>query len=78
MAEASSEWNIYEPRIHNSSDSAMEREIKKIILPMLRFDPAHRITAAEVVDRLTELQGDKTEAEQSRSWMPEWWSDSNN
>ena len=64
MVEASKEWNITGPCIEKSSNNATEKAIKSIILQMLQFEPSHRITAAEVVDRLTELKGNGTELEQ--------------
>ena len=71
MVEASKEWKVMEPRIGNSSDTAMETAIKEIILQMLQFEPAHRIAAAQVVDRLTKLKGDKREVEQPTATQEE-------
>ena len=38
MVEASKEWKVMEPRIDNSSDTALETAIKEIILQMLRLN----------------------------------------
>ena len=64
------------PRIHKSSDSAKEKAIKNIISKMLQFEPANRITAAEVVDRLSKLKGDKAEGQQPKSRMAKWFTSS--
>ena len=64
MVEASKEWEgVSAPRIDKSSDSAKKKAIKNIISQMLQFEPANRITAAQVVDRLLELKGEKVEVE---------------
>ena len=63
MVEAAKYFKVTEPCIDQSSDSAKEKAIKNIISQMLQFEPANRITATQVVDRLSELKGDKAEAE---------------
>ena len=61
LVEASKVFEVSAPRIDKSNDSAKEKAIKNIISQMLQFEPANRINAAQVVDRLLELTGDKTE-----------------
>ena len=56
MLELSKEWEGFAPRIEKSSDSVTESAIKKVISQMLQFEPANRITAKEVVKRLTKLK----------------------
>ena len=48
---------VSEPRIDMPSDSTREKAIKNIISKMLQLEPADRITAAKVVDRLSKLKG---------------------
>ena len=72
MLEASKEWEVLAPRIDKSSDSTNEKAIKSIISQMLQFEPANRITAAQVVDRLSKLKFDKAEGQEPKSWKPKW------
>ena len=69
MAETSKEWEgVSAPRIDKPSDSKNEKAIKSIISQMLQFEPANRITAAQVADRLSKLKVDKAEGQEQKSW----------
>ena len=73
MFEASKYMEVTKPRIDKSSDNAKEKAIKNIISKMLQFEPANRITAAQVVDSLLELKDEKNEEQQPKSRKPKWW-----
>ena len=47
--------NNYSPPIHNATDNDIQKSIKDILKPMLRFYPADRPSMAEVVTRLSDL-----------------------
>ena len=54
MMELSKKWTaVGAPRIDKRSDTTTEREIKNIIMQMLQFEPDNRITAVQVIGRLT-------------------------
>ena len=64
MVELSKKWEgVSAPRIDKPSDSPTEKDIKNIISKMLQFESTNRITAAEVVDRLSELKGCESEVQ---------------
>ena len=56
MMKTSKKWTVGAPRIDKPSDTTTEREIKNIVTQMLQFEPDNRITAAQALERLTEVK----------------------
>ena len=52
MMAVSKTFSINGPHICKPSDNTTEKGIKNIISQMLQFEPANRITAAQVVGKL--------------------------